>query len=50
MSNAVDSEAVESCIEVKDALLEMGHVVEPKVMMRGKEIPKARALSDFSKF
>lgn len=49
-SNSVDTEAIETRIEVEDALLEMGQVIEPKVMMHGKEIPKARALSDFSKF
>lgn len=50
-SNPVDTEAIEARIEVEDALLELApQIIEPTVMMHGKQISKARALSDFSKF
>jgi hypothetical protein len=49
--HSVDPEAAEARIEVEDALLALGpQVIEPKVMMYGKEVSKARALSNFSKF
>ncbi|KAF8165869.1 hypothetical protein B0H34DRAFT_671602 [Crassisporium funariophilum] len=47
----IDPNAVEACIEVEDALLTLGpQAIKPKVRMYGKEILKAQALLDFSKF